>query len=87
MISVAYAPRFVRQYKKFSRSLRDEIKRRIHLFKSDSSDPRLKVHKLHGGLNGKWSFSVDYKYRIAFKYLSDNEVILLAVDDHDIYKK
>ncbi len=86
MISVSYAPKFVRQYKKFNRLFKDEIKERIYLFKNDFSDPRLKVHKLHGDLKGKWSFSVDYKYRIAFKYLSDNEVILLAVDGHDIYK-
>jgi len=87
MISVVYTPKFVRQYKKLNSLIKEEIKQRIVLFKKDSNSPRLKVHKLHGDLAVSWSFSIDYKYRIVFKYMSRNEVILLAIDDHDVYKK
>lgn len=87
MISMAYAPKFVRQYKKLDDSFKQEIKERIALFKKNQHNPTLDTHKLHGELAGKWAFSINYKDRIVFRYLSSNEVILLVVDDHDIYKK
>jgi plasmid maintenance system killer protein len=46
----------------------------------------LKVHKLNGPLKGSYSFSVNYKIRIIFQYVSKKEVVLLTVGDHKIYK-
>lgn len=83
---VSFLPSFLKNASKLPLSLQDEIYERIALFKSDSSHPFLKVHKLHGMFKDNWSFSVNYRYRIIFQYLSKDEVILLAVGDHEIYK-
>jgi len=86
MLDVFYKPTFTKQYKAFHESLKLEVKEKIALFRNDPVHPFLKTHKLHGIFRDKWSFSVNYKYRIVFQYLSKNEVVLLAVGDHEIYK-
>lgn len=85
-MQIIYLPQFVRLYKKLPESLRVEIKEKIALFSKDPAHPFLKTHKLHGIFKNNWSFSVNYRYRIVFQYLSKNEVVLLAVGDHEIYK-
>ena len=56
------------------------------LFKNKNNHKRLNVHILHGRLKGRYSFSVNYRFRIVFTHLSKNEVVLLAVGDHTVYK-
>lgn len=85
MIAIEYAPAFLRQLNKLSAELQDDAQEKIALFKNRSNHRRLEVHKLKGELAGKWSFSVNYRDRIVFKWLSDNEVGLLAIGDHTIY--
>lgn len=66
--------------------LQDEVIEKIELFKHVDSHKRLEVHKLKGRLKRFYGFSVNYKDRIIFEYMSENEVALLAVGDHEIYK-
>ena len=86
MIEIEYAPAFLRQFKKLPNDLQEEASEKITLFKGRNNHSRLKVHKLKGDLVGKWSFSVNYSYRIVFKWLADNIAGLVAIGDHDIYK-
>jgi len=86
MITLYYKASFVRQLKSLETELIDEVLEKIELFKNGKNLDTLKIHKLHGKLAGRYSFSVNYKYRIVFKYQSKTEVILLAIGDHDVYK-
>lgn len=86
MINVVYKPTFVRSLGKFEPELQEEVFEKIELFKKRSNHKALKVHKLKGGLMGRYSFSVNYKVRIVFRYLSKDEAVLLIVGDHDVYK-
>lgn len=85
MIVIEYAPAFLRQLKKLPPELREEAAEKIILFRNKSNHAQLKVHKLKGELAGRWSFSVNYRDRIVFKWLSDNAAGLLAIGDHSIY--
>ncbi|KKU81960.1 MAG: Toxin-antitoxin system, toxin component, RelE family [Parcubacteria group bacterium GW2011_GWA1_47_8] len=85
-MKVAYTPRFLRFYKKLPAGLQDEVIEKIDLFKDVNNHQRLEVHKLKGRLKKFYGFSVDYKNRIVFEYMSKNEIVLLAVGDHEIYK-
>lgn len=85
-MKVAYTPRFIRLYKKLPSGLQNEVVEKIELFKEVDNHQRLEVHKLKGRLKKFYGFSVDYKNRIVFEYISENEVALLAVGDHEIYK-
>ena len=86
MLEINYKPSFICLYNEAEVSLQEEIKEKIALFRDKKNHKSLKVHKLHGFLKDRYSFSVNYKIRIVFKYLSKNEVSLLAVGDHDLYK-
>ena len=86
MLVILFKPTCVRQYQKLEQQLQEEILEKIGLFKNPKNHKRLKVHKLTGHLSGRYSFSVNYKIRIVFSYLSKKEVVLFALGDHDVYK-
>ena len=86
MIALEYAPSFLRQLKKLPVALQRETLDKILSFKDKKNHRKLEVHKLKGRLREKWSFSVNYSYRVVFKWLPNNSAGLLAVGDHDIYK-
>ena len=85
-ITVRFMPEFIRSYSRLEKDLQIEVEEKIGLFKKCSNHTRLKVHKLHGRLNGSLSFSVNYKYRVVFEYADSKTIILKTVGDHDIYK-
>jgi mRNA-degrading endonuclease YafQ of YafQ-DinJ toxin-antitoxin module len=86
MIRVAYKATFVRQFDKLETALQAEVLEKVALFQNTDHHRRLKVHKLHGHLKNCYSFSVNYRFRIVFEYLSKNEAALLAVGDHEVYR-
>jgi addiction module RelE/StbE family toxin len=85
-IEIEYTKYFLRAYKKFNPHLKEEVKDAIEKFKNPDNHSKLKVHKLNGQFSDKYSFSVNYSYRIIFEYLKNNTVaVLLTVGDHGIY--
>ncbi|OHA88639.1 MAG: hypothetical protein A3C70_03515 [Candidatus Zambryskibacteria bacterium RIFCSPHIGHO2_02_FULL_43_14] len=86
MISVAYTPKFVRQFKKLDDFLQKEVIEKFDLFIKNPNNPSLKIHRLHGKFDDCWAFSIDYRYRAIFKHLSRVEIIMIAIGDHDVYK-
>ncbi|MBI2100958.1 MAG: plasmid stabilization protein [Candidatus Vogelbacteria bacterium] len=86
MIAIAYSPVFVKQFAKCELELKQEIKEGIALFSQRDNHRRLKVHKLHGQLKDRYSFSINHRLRIVFRWLSKDEAYLLALGDHDVYK-
>jgi plasmid maintenance system killer protein len=87
MININYSPKFLKIYKKIVESdLKKEIKTKIELFRNEKNHKNLDVHKLKKVKRDTYSFSVNYKDRILFRYLNKKEVVLLIFGDHDIYK-
>lgn len=86
-MKVYFLPIFVRQFNRLDPRLQLEAIEKIELFKDKKNYKQLKAHRLHGRLVGRYSFSVNYKTRIVFSYLSKNEAVLLAIGDHDVYDK
>ncbi|MDO8564556.1 MAG: type II toxin-antitoxin system mRNA interferase toxin, RelE/StbE family [bacterium] len=86
MIRICFKPTFVRQFKKLDPLLQEEAFEKIELFKDPKNHGTLKVHKLHGPLKDRYSFSVNYKTRIVFNFLSETEAVLLTIGDHAIYR-
>ena len=84
-MKISYLPTFVKKFDALEAGLQKEILEKIELFKSISNHKRLNVHKLHGRFKNRYSFSVNYKYRILFAHLSKEEVVLMTVGDHSIY--
>ena len=68
-------------------SFAEEVEEKIELLKDKENHKLLKIHKLHGRLAKWYSFSVNYRIRIIFSYLSKQEIVLLAIGDHEVYDK
>ena len=86
MISTTYVPVFIKEFKKLEPSLQDEAIEKIELFKDRKNHKQLKVRKLKGRLKDRYSFSVNYKYRIVFMWLSKNKAVFLTIGDHSVYE-
>ena len=88
MLDIEYAPEFVRTWKKLPVAIQDVTVERIELFRDRTNHRKLKVHKLSGSMKGRWSFSVDFRYRIVFMYsLKDKNLAqMLDVGDHSVYE-
>ena len=88
MLAVGLTPQFKRQFKKLERNLQEEALEKIEMLKDPAHHAVLRVHKLHGALAGRWSLSVNYRYRIVFIYEDNKKTIaaLLAIGDHEVYQ-
>lgn len=84
-MKVHFKPTFIKKFNKLESALREEALEKIELFKDEKNHKQLKVHKLNGVLAGRYSFSVNYKTRIVFSYLSKTEAVFLVIGDHDVY--
>lgn len=85
-MEIAVTPQFRRQFKKLSLPLQEEAHEKIAAFADTGNHDALRVHKLKGALNGFWSFSVNYRYRIVFAWEHQHEsAVLLSIGDHRVY--
>jgi plasmid maintenance system killer protein len=82
---IGYTPTFLRQMRKLPDDVREDALQAIDAFADPNEHVRLKVHKLKGPLAGRHAFSVNYRFRIVFRYEKE-EAILLAIGDHDVYR-
>ncbi|MBI2268030.1 MAG: type II toxin-antitoxin system mRNA interferase toxin, RelE/StbE family [Candidatus Blackburnbacteria bacterium] len=82
---VNYSPGFVKSLAKFPKSQLRNLATKEEIFRENLFDPRLKTHKLKGRLEGFYSFSISYHWRIVFHFEGD-EVFFDAAGTHSIYK-
>jgi len=86
VIKITWDQSFKRNYKKKIKS-NEEMKKKfwnaMKLFVKNPFNPRLKTHKLTGKLEGLWAFSCSFDCRIIFKFINNNEVLLVDIGSHD----
>ena len=85
---VLLKPRFARLFDELSSNLQQEVFEKIELFKDARNHKLLRVHPLHGKLQGQHAFSVNYHIRIVCMYEDRKKTtaILLAIGNHDVYQ-
>ena len=77
---------FVRAYKGLPQNIKERTKQKERIFLNNPFDPRLKTHKLKGKFEGYWSYSIDYHYRIMFRFINDITVLYHDIGTHEIYR-
>ena len=77
---------FVRPYDGLPDSIKEEVRERVEMLRTDPHAPALRAHKLKGALAGKWSCRVNYSYRIVYCYDAKDTIALLGVGTHDVYQ-
>ena len=84
--SIYTHPRFDKHYRKLPKDVKNKAEIKEKIFRKNPFDPRLKTHKLHGKEKEAWAFWVDYRYRIKFIFLNEEEVLFLDIGPHKVYK-
>lgn len=82
---IFYSPHFNKQFKLLPQYLKLKALKAENLFRINPFYPSLRLHKLKGKLDGSWSISIDYKYRIIFKPLQDGLILFVSIGLHTIY--
>ncbi|MBI2612533.1 type II toxin-antitoxin system mRNA interferase toxin, RelE/StbE family [Candidatus Kaiserbacteria bacterium] len=82
---VYYSSDFRKAYRALPKRLQNIIDRKDALFRTDPFSPSLRTHKLHGPLQGLWSFSINREYRVLFEFVKDG-ALFLDVGTHRIYQ-
>lgn len=78
---------FLRKFEKLPEIIKAKARHREAIFMLNPFDPQLETHKLHGKQSYKWSYSIDYHYRIVFVFLKNGDVLYTDVGAHDeVYK-
>lgn len=77
---------FIKRYKKIPEVIKSKVIEKEGIFLTDPFSPALKTHKLTGKMKDYWSFSVNYQYRIVFRFLSEAEIAFVDIGTHSIYK-
>ena len=85
-MEIIYLPRFAKVYRKIPEKVRVLAEKKEKIFRANMYDARLNTHALSGELEGRWSFSVNYHYRIIFRFYDEKTVIFLMIGTHEIYK-
>ena len=77
---------FERAFRELPRNIQSLAEKKDNIFRQNAFDNRLRTHKLRGELEGYWSYSVDQKYRVLFRFVNNDEVLYYDVGTHDIYR-
>lgn len=85
-IAVRVTPEFIRAFRKLPKPIQKLASERDELFRSNPFRPSLRTHKLKGELEGFMAYSVNFSYRVLFRFLDNNEVTYYDVGTHDIYR-
>lgn len=86
-MQIIYSSQFSREYRQLSLETKEKAKEKEKIFRQNPFNIKLKTHKLKGKFDGFLAFSIDFRYRIIFKFQNKNTVRFYAIGDHSIYKK
>lgn len=80
------SPQFEKNYKKIPREIQLLLQKKEKFFRINPYHPSLKTHKLSGKLKKILSFSINYHYRVVFRFVEKDVVIFYDVGTHSIYQ-
>jgi mRNA-degrading endonuclease RelE of RelBE toxin-antitoxin system len=85
-MKIFYHNRFIKLWNKLPKEIKTKAKVKIAIFQNNIKHPSLHNHKLKGGLDDRWSFSIDKNIRILYEYQKQG-IIFLCIGKHDdIYR-
>lgn len=84
---IIFSRSYLKAFSKLSINVRKLVLKKERGFRENCFDSKLKTHKLSGSLEGYYAYSVNYKYRVLFRFINKETVFFIDIDTHDIYKK
>jgi addiction module RelE/StbE family toxin len=86
MIEIFLDEGFKRSFRKIIRNnidIKNKFSEKLELLKENPYHPFLKTHKLSGKLQNYMAFSIDYNFRVVFKFINKNTVLLIDIGTHE----
>jgi addiction module RelE/StbE family toxin len=75
--------RILKKWRKKHPDLSERFQQKVSLFIEEPFHPSLRTHNLSGSLDGCLALSISFEYRLVFKFISDNQVLLIDIVTHD----
>jgi len=85
-MKILYSISFEKRYRKLPVRVQISVEEKTYLFKNDPHYPNLRTHKLHGKMKNFWAFSVNYDYRVIFKFENKQLIKFIDIGKHNIYE-
>lgn len=87
MVEVFVTAEFEKRYKKLPKVVQGKAEKQERIFRQNPFHPSLHTEKLAPKAREVWSFRINRKYRIFFRFINGNRVRFLTCGPHDwIYK-
>lgn len=87
MIILLATEEFERRFRSLPNEIQQKATKQQGLFSINPFHPSLNTEKLEPKEKARWTFRIDRRYRIAFRFLDGKTALLLTVGPHDwIYK-
>ncbi len=88
MIVLVLTEEFERRYSELPTAIQRKAERRTTLFRQNPFHPSLETEKLHPPKKAVWSFRIDDDYRIMFRFIDRDHIVMLTVGPHHwIYRQ
>lgn len=81
-MTIQYAPKFKKQYKKLPVKLQLQFDERLLLFLEDPTNPILRIHPLKGTYSGYWSMNISGDLRALYLKKADELIIFALIGTH-----
>ncbi len=82
-LEIVVTGEFTSQYQQLSASVQKKAEKQEKIFQHNPFHPSLHTEKLEPKGRQVWSFRIDKKYRIIFRFLGGGKVLFLVVGPHD----
>ena len=81
-MTIQYLSKFKKQYKKVPLKFQQQFDNQIRLLKSDSTNPKLRIHPLKGKFAGYWSMNVNGDIRALYLMRGKTIIIFALIGTH-----
>ncbi|MDO8436401.1 MAG: type II toxin-antitoxin system RelE/ParE family toxin [bacterium] len=87
MLEIFLTEEFRKRYQDLPTAIQKKAEKQEKLFRQNIFHPSLHTEKLEPKNKQVWSFRIDKRYRIVFRFINGNKVLFLIIGPHDwIYK-
>jgi plasmid maintenance system killer protein len=82
-MEILLSKEFKENFSRLELSVQKKAEKQIMFFASNPFYPSLNTEKLAPSIKEIWSFRVDRKYRVIFRFLEKNNALFLTIGPHD----
>jgi proteic killer suppression protein len=82
MLEILITEEFERRFKELPLAVQEKAEKQEKLFRQNPFHPSLHTEKLEPKRRQVWSFHIDRRYRIIFRFMEGSRVVFLTVGPH-----